>query len=395
MRNVIVLDTASKPFLENRIFNQDVARLYPCTMMLVRFHEEAKRRGFEVVTCDQVAVRGIRPQNAILVTEQWSPLTAGLILRGALPGVVMSFETIWHAWPFYSNLSRISRLYRHVFVFDGASKWVNGRFVVHHTTYCPQPRCKVVDHSGLAWKDKQFMVLMNSAYPAPDGSAYRRACRKEPSVANDLYGERLQGVLHFAGRTGFHLYGRGWDRPQPWMPDELCKAVDECYQGECKYENKVATLSNYRFALCFENTRFEGYITEKIFDCFFAGCIPIYCGPPDIDKFVPKEAYIAFDDFKSYEVLEYFLNNLEEEQAKGYLAAAANYLASSQYAPFYQDNVAREILDAIESCVSEGQPARGIRFATDLLVLSAKFAPSAAKARLGSVARRMKGMVGR
>ncbi|MCD6401834.1 MAG: hypothetical protein J7L73_07895 [Anaerolineales bacterium] len=311
-------------------------------------------------------------------------------MRGSLPAVLTSGETLWHAWSFYSNLSRISRLYRHVFVFDGARKWVDNRFATHHTTYFPQPHCKVADHSGLAWKDKQFMAIVNSAHRVPTGAAYRHACRKEPAIANDLYGERLRGVLHFADRKGFHLYGRGWDRPQPWMSNALREAVEKCYQGEC--EDKVDTLSNYRFAFCFENTRFDGYITEKIFDCFFAGCIPIYCGPPDIDKFVPREAYIAFDDFKSYNTLEYFLDNLGEEQANGYLAAAANYLASPQYAPFHQDNVAIEILEAIENCAREEQPKRGIKFAMDLLVVSTKFVSSAARARLGSVARRLKGM---
>ena len=108
MRNIIVFDTANKPYHVNRIFNPEVAARFPGAMIWVRLHEEAKRHGFEMVTCDQVSVRGIRPSDTILVTEQWSPFTLSLIRHGALPGVIVCGETLWHAWSFYSNLRRIS-----------------------------------------------------------------------------------------------------------------------------------------------------------------------------------------------------------------------------------------------------------------------------------------------
>lgn len=396
MRNIIVLDTANKPFLENKIFNPDVASRYPGGMFLVAFYKEAISRGFEVVTCDQVSVKGLNPKETILVTEEWTPLTASLIMRGALPGIVFSDETLWHAWRFYSNLGRISRIYRHVFVFNEASKWVDSRFAVHHTEYFPQPYCAVLNCSGLAWEYKQYMVILNSAIPAPSGFAYKRACKMEPALANDLYDKRLQWILHIANRDGFHVYGRGWNSPHTWISDELRVAVGKCYQGECKYENKVTLISNYRFALCIENTSLEGYITEKIFDCFFAGTIPIYCGPPDIDKYVPKDAYIAFDDFESYEALELFLDNLRAEQADVYLKAAADYLASPQYAHFYQDNVAQKKLDIIEGLAKEEMPKRNIGLTIDLLIVFAKFAIPAIKSRFSSIVRNLlKIMIGR
>ncbi len=395
LRNVIVFDTSNKPFLENNIFKSEVACRYPGGMFWAKLFEEGRKRGFDVVTCDQVDLRGIRPRDCILVTEQWSPQTTSLILRGALPAVVMSIETLWYAWPFYSNLERISSVFRHVFVFRGAHKWVSGRSTVLHTMYFPQPHRSVIDPSKVAWKDKQFMVLVNTAIRVPAGASYRRACKKEPAIANDLYGARLRGMLYFAGMEGFHLYGRGWDQPHPWMSDGLNEAVSKCYLGECTYENKVTILSNYRFALCFENTRFKGYITEKIFDCFFAGCIPVYCGPSDIDSFVPKEAYISFDDFESYDELDAFLRGLKEEQAARYLRAAAEYLASCRFAPFDQNNVAKEFIDVMESCAAENRTERRLGGTVDLLILEAKFAYRAAKVRLAIMAHRLKRIVGR
>ncbi len=42
--------------------------------------------------------------------------------------------------------------------------------------------------------------------------------------------------------------------------------------------DKMSVLSQYRFALCFENDLYPGYVTEKPFDAWMAGCIPIYWG---------------------------------------------------------------------------------------------------------------------
>jgi len=42
--------------------------------------------------------------------------------------------------------------------------------------------------------------------------------------------------------------------------------------------NKLLYLSQYKFNLCPENSNYEGYVTEKIFDSVSAGCLPIYWG---------------------------------------------------------------------------------------------------------------------
>ena len=46
--------------------------------------------------------------------------------------------------------------------------------------------------------------------------------------------------------------------------------------------SKSETLGRYTFALCFENMVLKGWITEKIFDCFYSGTVPIYLGAPDL-----------------------------------------------------------------------------------------------------------------
>lgn len=43
-------------------------------------------------------------------------------------------------------------------------------------------------------------------------------------------------------------------------------------------DNKIEYLKQFKFNLCPENSNAEGYVTEKLFDSFKAGCIPIYWG---------------------------------------------------------------------------------------------------------------------
>lgn len=54
--------------------------------------------------------------------------------------------------------------------------------------------------------------------------------------------------------------------------------------------NKLQTMSSYKFSLVIENS--EEFLSEKLFDSFFSGCVPIYVGP-DISHFgIPPKLVI-------------------------------------------------------------------------------------------------------
>ena len=55
-------------------------------------------------------------------------------------------------------------------------------------------------------------------------------------------------------------------------------------------------FSRYKFIVVMENSHQEGYITEKIFNVFQAGSIPIYDGAPDIEHFINPGSFLSFDD---------------------------------------------------------------------------------------------------
>ena len=55
-------------------------------------------------------------------------------------------------------------------------------------------------------------------------------------------------------------------------------------------QDKISTLSGFKYCLVIENDL--SYMSEKLFDALFAGCIPIYVGPPISDYGIPDDLVI-------------------------------------------------------------------------------------------------------
>jgi hypothetical protein len=70
----------------------------------------------------------------------------------------------------------------------------------------------------------------------------------------------------------------------------------------------------------------KGYISEKIFDCFYVGTIPIYLGDPSVETFIPKDAYIDMRDFDSYESMLNYVNNLNKEDIQKMRKSAREFI---------------------------------------------------------------------
>ena len=63
--------------------------------------------------------------------------------------------------------------------------------------------------------------------------------------------------------------------------------------------SKVEALRPYKMHLAFENGNSPGYISEKIYDAFEAGVVPVWMGTRDIAETIPKGSYIDVDEFDS------------------------------------------------------------------------------------------------
>jgi hypothetical protein len=78
----------------------------------------------------------------------------------------------------------------------------------------------------------------------------------------------------------------------------------------------LEVLNKYKFITCFENSSSNGYITEKIFNCFFAKTIPIYYGAPDIENFINKDSFIRIQSVNDFEKAYELIKELNENEDK-------------------------------------------------------------------------------
>ena len=109
-------------------------------------------------------------------------------------------------------------------------------------------------------------------------------------------------------------------------------SIMSCFKGSVL--SKYQALSNYKYSICFENSVINGYITEKIFDCFYAGTVPIYYGAPDINKYINPKAFINFKDFSSIQDLESYIENLSDSDYEEY-KKWGKYFIESESSRFY------------------------------------------------------------
>ena len=62
-----------------------------------------------------------------------------------------------------------------------------------------------------------------------------------------------------------------------------------------------AFLKQCKFSLCFESTKHEGFITEKIIEAFYADAIPVYYGSSNITEIFNPKAFINVGDYESFD----------------------------------------------------------------------------------------------
>jgi len=69
--------------------------------------------------------------------------------------------------------------------------------------------------------------------------------------------------------------------------------------GSGGQHDKVNFYKEYKFVLTCENSRSNGYLTEKLLHAKLAGCVPIYWGDPFVELDFNPDSFINVSDFKN------------------------------------------------------------------------------------------------
>jgi alpha(1,3/1,4) fucosyltransferase len=259
---------------------------------------------------------------------------------------------------YYTRLHLLQNYFKRIFTFTDIAvfaPFLRGpvRSQLFHLPYMYES----VNPSLWAQSNRKFLVMINH--------------NKLPAVSwNELFTERMRAVEFFAGYKEIDLYGLGWDGPsfqlgqlklpgtiqtmkralqKQWQrlrPVRALQAARQVYQGAVR--SKLQTLAQYKSAICFENVAMQGWVTEKIFDCFVTGTIPIYLGAPDITNYVPAGCFIDMRQFSGYAELRDHLKSLGKAEIRRYRESGREFIASEQFRPFTRQHFTERIARIIE-----------------------------------------------
>ena len=229
-------------------------------------------------------------------------------------------------------------------IFTWNDKYVdNIKYYKFQFTYkFPQEKFKI------PFNKKKFLTLISE--------------NKKINHENELYSERLRAIRWLEKNIPdeFDLYGRSWNKlvsankfinfiySKLIHPISFFNIKTKSYKGDIF--DKVKTLLLYKFSICYENaSNYSGYITEKIFHCFFSNVVPIYLGANNIDNYIPSNCYIDKNKYRSYSDLIFFLKSINEKQYEEYLKNINNFLNSKKAEQFkselYSKFIVKKILD--------------------------------------------------
>lgn len=158
---------------------------------------------------------------------------------------------------------------------------------------------------------------------------------KTSSHPNSGYTYRLN-VLNWYARhepERFHLFGGGWEKFISKLSGPDKNRFMQINKGTV--ENKKDVISRSKFYLCIENCISQnGYVTEKIFDAFRFGAVPIYLGPLNICSVLPSKSFINMRSFLgNVKELHSYLMALSDEDYANYLNTGRSFLAKNKYTP--------------------------------------------------------------
>lgn len=346
MKKVIAICSDNQIFKKNWFLDKMVCRKFPGASWVPIFADLASTHGYLMISGD-IALAMVRnqeldPASIHVISENDSSEALNLINLNAEGSVMMCFESPYFVWSFYDNLPNIAKLFKHTVIFNGAE--CGEKTKKHKLHFCCFNPTDII--SPVDWKQRNFLCIVaslkywkNSFNSNPKSyfswilQQIRRSFSRslEYSLRNELQSKRFEAIQYFGSRNRISVFGNGWDNIHElsgfWQAS-LHPVLETIRPNQC--DNKISTISSFRFSICFENVAFPGYLTEKIIDCFVAGVIPIYFGAPDILDFIPAKAFIDMRDFTSWPELETYLDGISEEQALEMIDEGRKFLLSNE-----------------------------------------------------------------
>lgn len=145
------------------------------------------------------------------------------------------------------------------------------------------------------------------------------------------------------------IYGKGWNQENiSWFPF-FNRHSYKCWRGISDL-SKIELGFHYKFLLAYENYKGDkGYISEKLFDAYRCGAVPVYLGDQNIQESIPTDSFIDARDYGSEVQLLRALKEMPEHEWLNYYEAGQRFLNSNLFVEygddFYSDKMTEILMD--------------------------------------------------
>ena len=118
-------------------------------------------------------------------------------------------------------------------------------------------QCRAATSLNVPFSNKKFCLMTNKSNLNSDINEIVLQLSKIGIVDNiNMYNDKIENVTCYNGMELLEVYGQ------------------------------------YKFIMCIENSYSFGYFTEKIFNAFLAGSVPIYSGSPIVGQFLNTDSFV-------------------------------------------------------------------------------------------------------
>jgi len=238
------------------------------------------------------------------------------------------------------------------------------------TEFIPQPYQFQNNHGGPAFSDPNLRLLLQQSIQCGKFSRLNwddrsknvvmLASNKFSPCVNSGYSIRRKIARIGADKNKLEIYGMYWKSSlfhklhiflamfkfnllSGYIPrfklEQFGRIRSVNIMGESV--SKLELLDDSKFSLVVENS--DECITEKLFDAFFLGVIPIYIGPKIGELGIPEETFIQIDwDLSNFSSVFTSLNELDVES---YLDAIGTFISSDNFwSKWHEDSVYNDIV---------------------------------------------------
>lgn len=360
-----------KAFQNNRVLSAAYCKHFAEISWIPYFVELAKEKGQHVITGDEclkaINNQQIKASEVIVISELDSKHAQELVSMGSNPGIVLCYESPLFAETFYKNAENICSGYPAGILFNGLIKKHFYNQHNYYPTYFPSYSNDEISARLVPWEKRRELVVVVSNKYYRDAFHFKKllnpkkleawirgklklsSCAiKRYAIKNQLHDTRLSAIDYFCNKSMLDIYGYSWNDlnnlPLKWR-QRLKSHIEKLSPEQCG--DKKRTIANYKFALCFENTVYPGYLTEKIIDCFVAGVIPIYFGDPMVERIIPPEIFIDMRKYSTWNDLYLKLKSVNKIEGEKMIQSARHFLKSELGQSFTYRHHAKKIFNLV------------------------------------------------